>query len=50
VVLEVIPGTGCGLDYGSDCAVEVSDRNRCMEDAYGDILPGVFSFGEDPVY
>ena len=37
-------------DHGGDCAVEVGDRDRCVEDADGDIVPGVFSFSKDTVY
>jgi len=29
--------------------LEVGDRDRCMEDADGDIVPGMFSFGPHPV-
>ena len=49
VVLEVIPGAGRRPDHGGDCVVEVGDRDIGMEDADGDIVPGVFSFCEDPV-
>jgi hypothetical protein len=30
--------------------MEVSDRDFCMEDADGDIISGVLSFGPHPVY
>ena len=49
VVLEDIPGAVRRPDYGGDCVMEVSDRDLGMEDADGDIVPGVFSFCEDPV-
>jgi len=29
--------------------VEIGDRDRCLEDADSDIVPGVFSFGPYPV-
>jgi hypothetical protein len=50
MVLEIIPGANCRPDYGGDRALEVGDRDLGMEDADSDIVPGVFSFGEDPVY
>jgi len=50
MVLEVIPGAGCRPDHGGNCVVEVGDRDCCVEDADGDIVPGLFSFSEDPVY
>ena len=49
VVLEVIPGAGGRPDHGGDCVVEVGDRDIGMEDADGDIVPGVFSFCPYPV-
>ena len=49
VVLEVIPGAVCRPDHGGNCVVEIGDRDRCMEDADGDIVSGVLSFREDPV-
>ena len=33
--------------HGGDCAVEVGDRDRSMEDADGIIVPGVLSFSPD---
>jgi hypothetical protein len=30
--------------------MEVGHRDRSLEDADGDIVPGVFSFGPDPVH
>jgi hypothetical protein len=50
VVLEVIPGAIRRPDHRGDCAVEVGDGDRCMEDADDDIVSRVFSFGKDPVY
>ena len=38
-----------GRTNGGDCVMEVGDRDRSVEDADGDIVSGVFSFGEDPV-
>jgi len=49
VVLEVIPGAVRRPDHGGDCFVEVGDRDRNVEDADGFVVPGVFSFCEDPV-
>ena len=49
MVHEIILGAGCRPDHRSDHALEVSDRDRCMEDADRDIEPGMFSFVEDPV-
>jgi len=40
----------CGPDHGSDCALEVSDRDRSLEDADPVVVPGVFSLSEDSVY
>jgi len=50
VVLEAISGAVRGPDHGGDCVVEVGDRDLGMEDADRDIVLGVFSFCEDPVY
>ena len=36
-------------DHGGDRAVEICDRDRSVEDADGDIVQGVFSFGPHPV-
>lgn|GEM_PF-5162064 len=36
-------------DLRGDCAVEVSNRDRSVEDADGDIMPGMLSFGTHPV-
>jgi hypothetical protein len=49
VVFEVILGAINWPDHGGDRALEVRDRNIGMEDADGDIVPGVFSFGPHPV-
>jgi len=49
VVLEVIPGADRRPDHGGGCVVEVGDRDCRVEDVDGDIVPGVFSFCEDPV-
>ena len=49
VVLEVILGTVRWPDNGGDCALEVGDRDRCLEDADGDIVPGMFPIGSHPV-
>jgi len=50
VVLEVIPGAVRRPDNGGDRAVEIGDRDFGMEDADGDIVPGVLSIGSHPVY
>jgi len=50
VVLEALPGAGCRPDHGGNRALEVGDRDLGVEDADGDIVPGLFSFGPDPVY
>ena len=49
VVLEIIPGAVRWPDHGGDRAVEVGDRDRCMEDPHGNIVPGMLSFGPHPV-
>src|SRR5208283_2724619 len=49
VVLEIIPGTVSMPNHGGDCAVEIGNRDGCMEDANGDSVPSVFSFGPHPV-
>ena len=50
VVFEVISGANCRPDHGSDCIMEVGDGDGSLEDADGDIVPGVFSIGPHPVY
>ena len=49
MVLEGIPGAAKWPDHRGDCALEVGDGDRCIEDADGAIVPGVFSFGSYPV-
>ena len=49
VVLEVIPGAGRRPDHGGDCAVEVGDRDRGMEDTDGVVVPGVLPFSPHSV-
>ena len=49
VVFKVVSGAARGPDDGSDCALEVSDRDRSLEDADPVVVPGVFSFGADTV-
>lgn len=49
VVFEVIPGAVRRPNYGGNCALEVGDRDLGVEDADGDIVPGVFSFGSHTV-
>ena len=49
VVLETISGAIRRPEDGGDCCVEVSDRDRCVENADGDIVPGLFSIGLYPV-
>jgi hypothetical protein len=44
MLFKVIPGAALRPDHRGDCVREVGDGNRCMEDADGDIVPGVFSF------
>jgi len=49
MVFKGIPGAAKRPDHGGDCALEVGDGDFCVEDADGDIVPGVFSFGSYPV-
>ena len=45
MVFKIIPGAVFRPDLGGDCVMEVGDRDFGMEDADGDIVQGVFSFG-----
>jgi hypothetical protein len=49
MVFEVVSGTVRRPDDGGDCVMEIGDRDLGMEDADGDIVPGVFSFEEDSI-
>ena len=50
MVFKIIPGAVRRPDLGGDRSVEVGDRDRSVEDADGDIVPGMFSISEDTVY
>ena len=45
VVFKIILGAVRRLDYRGNCAVEVGDRDCCVEDIDGDIMSGLLSFG-----
>ena len=49
-LLEVIPGEVRRPDHRGNCIVGSQRPKPQLEDADGDIVPGVFSFGPYPVY
>jgi hypothetical protein len=49
VVQQIVLGEAFKLNNGSDRALEVSDRDSSLEYADPVVMPGVFSFCENPV-
>ena len=50
MVQQIVRGAARGPDHRGDRALEISDRDRSLEDTDAVVVPGVFSIGPDPVH
>jgi len=47
---QIVLGEASRLNNGSGCTLEISDRDRNLEDADAVIVPGVFSLSADKIH